>query len=146
MRWHDCVGGNPHFLSLISSSETPAVVIPLKRHIVRTLLAACSICQAGVHYMTSARRSVHKAFFRSLWHFAVDMRTSCSHKITIICVLSHLKFCSDCLITLMLSCGFLFSMMISTCGVFDFSVVLQWMPCLFFYIHDDNVHCFHTTE
>lgn len=29
-----------HFLSLISSPETPAVVIPLKRHIVRALVAS----------------------------------------------------------------------------------------------------------
>lgn len=51
VRSQDCVGGEQRFLSLISSSETPAVVIPLKRHIVRALVASCTICQAGIHYI-----------------------------------------------------------------------------------------------
>lgn len=48
-----------HFLSLIPSSETPVVVIPLKRHIVRALMTPSTICQAGGHFITSVRRSVH---------------------------------------------------------------------------------------
>lgn len=43
---------------LSPSSETPVVVVPLKRHIVRALVAPCPVCQAAVHFLTSVRHSV----------------------------------------------------------------------------------------
>lgn len=51
MCWCECVGGKQPFLSVIPSWETPVVVVPLKRHIVRALMAPSAVCQAAVHFI-----------------------------------------------------------------------------------------------
>lgn len=116
---HDCVGGEQHFLSLVSSSETPAVVIPLKRHIVRALRASCNICQARIHYVspmhigTLHQQQRRLSLSRTLCPWVTVSRFE-SFKVSCFKVLWRLHQVFVTFVSFSCTCWFL------TCGVFDF--------------------------
>lgn len=107
---HDCVGGEQHFLSLVSSLETPAVVTPLKRHIVRALMASCNICQAGIHYVSPMHQQQRRLSLSRTVCPRVPVSRFESFKVS----LRHFHQVFITFVSFSCACWFL------TCGVFDF--------------------------